>query len=87
MRASFQPTPRLEFYAEVFEDAGALDLLEGFASLNGADFYGLPRNQETSPGSRGMDRSMTYPFGDHEVVPLRAGGTIRWRVAEQENPG
>jgi dihydroorotase len=34
-------------YAEVFDGAGALDKLEGFASFNGADFYGLPRNTGT----------------------------------------
>lgn len=36
----------LELYAEVFEQAGALDKLEAFASFHGPDFYGLPRNQE-----------------------------------------
>src|SRR5438093_936138 len=37
----------LELYAEIFEDAGALDRLEGFASVHGAAFYGLPKNGDT----------------------------------------
>jgi len=84
----FSAHAALELYAEVFEDAGALDLLEGFASLHGADFYGLPRNE----GAVTLIREEwtvppAYAFGDAEVVPLRAGETLRWRVAERENPG
>ena len=43
----------MELYAEAFEDANALDKLEGFASLHGPDFYGLPRN----PGTLTLTRS------------------------------
>jgi dihydroorotase len=73
----------VELYAEVFEAAGALDRLEGFASHFGADFYRLPRN----PGQLVLRREdwrapEDYPFGDDELVPLRAGETIRWMVAE-----
>jgi dihydroorotase len=72
----------LELYAEVFEDAGALDRLEGFASEHGARFYGLPHND----GTVTLERSPWtvpggYPFGDDTVVPLRAGESMRWRVA------
>lgn len=72
----------IEFYAEVFEAAGALDRLEAFASFYGADFYGLPRNQERItllkeswqvPGS--------LPMGDGELVPLRAGQEVTWKLA------
>jgi dihydroorotase len=73
----------IELYAEAFEDAGALDRLEGFASFFGPDFYGLPRNTDrirllredwTAPES--------YPFGADTVVPMRAGEAIRWRLAQ-----
>lgn len=73
----------LGLYAEAFEAAGALDRLEGFASWFGADFYGLPRNPDTLTLVRephGIPES--YPFGSDVVVPLRAGGTVAWRVAE-----
>jgi dihydroorotase len=71
----------LELYAEVFEAAGALDRLEGFASRRAADFYGLPRSGATVTLVREPWRvPASYPFGDGEVVPLRAGETIAWRV-------
>jgi dihydroorotase len=71
----------LELYAEVFEDAGALDKLEGFASVHGARFYGLPPNDGTVTLAR-TDWTVpaAYPFGDDVVVPLRAGEAMRWRV-------
>ncbi|MES3008532.1 MAG: dihydroorotase [Pseudomonadota bacterium] len=72
----------LELYAEVFEEAGALDRLEGFASCHGPDFYGLPHNTrriilERSSWSAPAD----YAFGNERVIPLRAGETIQWQVA------
>jgi dihydroorotase len=71
----------IELYAEVFDAAGRLPRLEGFASERGADFYGLPRNSGRITLER---RSWTipaeYPFGSGGVVPLRAGGTIAWRL-------
>jgi dihydroorotase len=71
----------LELYAEVFETAGALDRLEGFASEFGARFYGLPQNEDTVTLER-QDWTVPadYPFGPDSVVPLRAGETLRWRV-------
>jgi dihydroorotase len=72
----------IELYAEAFDAASALDKLEGFASFHGADFYGLPRNKETIillkeewkvPPSQG--------FGEHQLVPLRAGEKIKWKLA------
>lgn len=71
----------LPLYAEVFEAAGALDRLEGFASHFGADFYGLPRNGDKVTLVR-MPWTVPaeYPFGEHRVVPLRAGETVFWRV-------
>jgi dihydroorotase len=72
----------IELYAEAFEAAGALDRLEAFASFHGADFYGLPRNADTITLQReAWTVPAEYDFGDHAVVPLRAGETVRWRVA------
>ncbi|MCS6948669.1 MAG: hypothetical protein NZM12_13750, partial [Steroidobacteraceae bacterium] len=72
----------LELYAEVFEEAGRLERLEGFASEFGADFYGLPRNRETVRLHRETwSPPQTLPFGDDELVPLRALEAIRWRFA------
>ena len=71
----------LELYAEAFEDAGALDRLEGFASLHGAAFYGLPPHADTVTLVReAWTVPAAYPFGDGTVVPLRAGERVRWRV-------
>jgi dihydroorotase len=71
----------LEMYAEVFEDAAALDRLEGFASFHGADFYGLPRNTTTVTLKRdAWQVPAELPFADTTIVPLRAGETLRWRV-------
>lgn len=72
----------LELYAEVFEDAQALDRLEGFASRFGADFYRLPRSADTVTLERvEWTVPLEYPFGADVVVPLRAGERMRWRVA------
>jgi dihydroorotase len=71
----------LELYAIAFEEAGALDKLEGFASVFGARFYGLPPNRETVTLAR---REWTVPqrlkFGDQELVPLRAGEKLPWKL-------
>jgi len=72
----------IELYAEAFEAAGALDKLEAFAALNGADFYGLPRNEATITLTREAWRvPERLPFGDDELVPLRAGESIAWRLS------
>jgi dihydroorotase len=71
----------LEFYAEAFEAAGRLDRLEAFASERGADFYGLPRNEGHVTLERvAWDVPRSYPYGVDEIVPLRAGGTVGWRL-------
>lgn len=72
----------IELYAEAFEQAGALDKLEGFASHFGADFYGLPRNTESITlvkESWDVPASQPYAGGD-VLVPLRAGETIGWKM-------
>jgi dihydroorotase len=72
----------IELYAAAFEEAGALDKLEAFASWHGADFYGLPRNSELITLLRESWRvPETLPFGGETLVPLRAGETIPWKLA------
>ena len=74
----------IELYAMAFEQEGALDKLEAFASHFGADFYGLPRNTETVTLAReGWQVPPQLPFGDTHVVPLCAGDTLTWRLQEQ----
>ncbi|MCG3201576.1 MAG: Dihydroorotase [Gammaproteobacteria bacterium] len=69
----------LELYAEAFEQADALDRLEGFASFHGADFYGLPRNSgSVTLIRRRQPVPEALPFGDHTLVPCRAGGECAW---------
>ena len=71
----------LPLYAEAFENAGALDRLEGFASHFGADFYRLPRNADTITLVREeWTVPADYPFGSDTLVPVRAGEKARWRV-------
>jgi dihydroorotase len=71
----------LELYAEVFEQAGALDKLEAFASFNGPDFYGLPRNTDTITLQKSeWTVPSTMSFGNSKVVPIKAAETITWKV-------
>jgi dihydroorotase len=71
----------IELYAEAFEAAGALDKLEGFASFHGADFYGLPRNQETiTLRKEEWEVPHTVEFGGSRLVPLRAGEKVKWKL-------
>lgn len=72
----------MPMYAEAFEQAGALDRLEGFASFYGADFYGLPRNTDTLTLKRqAWTVPESYPFAEAQLKPLRAGDTLAWQVA------
>ncbi len=71
----------IEMYAEAFDNAGALDKLEAFASFNGADFYGLPRNSGTITLRReSWTPAESCAFGDAELKPLRAGEALPWRL-------
>ncbi|MBL8251493.1 MAG: dihydroorotase [Candidatus Competibacter sp.] len=71
----------LALYAEAFESAGALGRLEAFASFHGPDFYGLPRNQGTITLSRRpAPIPEKFPFGEGELIPLRAGETLAWSL-------
>jgi dihydroorotase len=72
----------IELYAAAFEEAGALDKLEAFASGFGAQFYGLPLNAGTITLARAEWRvPERLALGAEELVPLRAGETIPWKLA------
>lgn len=73
----------IEFYAEVFEQAAALERLEAFASFHGPDFYRLPRNSDRiTLEKQAWAVPETVLFGKDPGVPLRAGGTIAWRLVD-----
>ena len=73
----------IELYAEVFEQVGALDKLEGFASFYGADFYRLSRNaQSITLRKQEWQVPATVGFGEHQLVPLRAGEMVKWKLVE-----
>ena len=73
----------LELYAEAFDRMGRLDRLEAFASLNGPDFYRLPRNTTTVTLRRtNWQVPQVYAFGSGTVVPMRAGETLSWQLVE-----
>lgn len=70
----------LESYIAVFEEEGALDKFEGFASLHGPAFYGLPVNEETVTLERAeCEVPASIDVGAAELVPFHAGETLRWR--------
>jgi dihydroorotase len=71
----------IELYAEAFEQAGALDKLEGFASFYGADFYALPRNtQQIVLRKEEWQVPEFLVFDDYRLIPLRAGETMQWKL-------
>jgi dihydroorotase len=68
-------------YAEAFEQAGALDKLEAFASLNGPAFYGLPVNTGTITLKReAWTLPNTVPMGESQLVPLNGGEQVNWKM-------
>ncbi|QJD29937.1 dihydroorotase [Methylococcus geothermalis] len=74
----------IELYAVAFERAGALHMLERFASHHGADFYGRPRNGGTLTLHRAKWRvPETLAFGPERVVPAMAGETLDWRASRR----
>jgi dihydroorotase len=71
----------MEMYAEAFESVHALDKLEAFASFNGADFYGLPRNTGSITLSReSWTPPESFAYGEAELKPLRSGEALPWRL-------
>jgi len=71
----------IELYAEVFDQAGELDKLEGFASFFGADFYKLPRNsQSITLQQETWTVPATYQVNDKTITPLKAGEELNWQL-------
>ena len=77
----FSANAAIEIYTSIFEQQDALDNLEAFASFNGPDFYGLPRNSRTITLKK-EDWTIPdeYPLGDETLVPFLAGQTINWKL-------
>lgn len=74
----------LESYITVFDEEGALERFEGFASLHGPAFYGLPVNEARVTLVRGASVvPQSYPLGDGEIVPFHAGETLGWQFLHQ----
>lgn len=76
----------IELYAEVFDQANALDKLEGFASFFGADFYGLPHNASKIRMEK-ADHCMpaSYPYLDETIIPIRANEIVHWRLINEQD--
>lgn len=73
----------MSLYAEIFEQAGALDKLEGFASFYGADFYRLPRNSDKIVlRKEPWQVPASYPYLETDLIPLCAGQTLNWKVGD-----
>ncbi|MBC8267921.1 MAG: dihydroorotase [Rhodospirillaceae bacterium] len=80
----FSAPAALELYAHVFDQAGALDKLEAFASLNGPAFYGLPANEDTVSLVR-EDWQIpvaVHTAGDADILSFMAGETLSWKLAD-----
>ena len=79
----FSAYAAIELYAAVFEAEGAMEKLEGFSSIFGPDFYGLPHNQETVTLERKAWKvPMEYEFGGSQVIPFLAGTELSWRLVK-----
>lgn len=77
----------IELYATAFDQAGALERLEGFASHHGPDFYGLPRNADSITLKReDWQVPVELPFGEgRTLVPLCAGEMLPWRLVQADH--
>ena len=72
----------IELYAEAFDTVGRLNRLEGFAAHFGADFYRLPRNQDTLTLIKdNWSPPPSYAYGSGKIIPMRANESIQWRVS------
>ena len=73
----------IEMYAEAFDSVGALHQLESFASFNGADFYGLPRNTGTiTLKCESWTPPESFAFGEAQLKPLRSGESLPWKLID-----
>ena len=79
----FNAPHALESYLAVFEEEGALDRFEAFASLNGPAFYGLPVNEdEITLHRKPVTVSAALDANGTEIVPFHAGETLAWKIAD-----
>jgi dihydroorotase len=79
----FNAPVAVETYAEIFDQAGRLDRLEAFASLNGPRHYGLPVNEGTITLTRAeweAPRDAAVDGPEVRVAAYRGGETIAWRM-------
>jgi len=75
----------IEFYAEAFEQAEALDKLEGFSSFFGPDFYGLPRNTDNiTLIKQEWSIPQTLAYADDALIPLCAGENLGWKLQSDD---
>ena len=82
----FSAHAAIELYAEAFDRANKIDMLEGFASYFGPDFYGLRRNIETITWKKPLGRSLkALAFQDSKVIPFFAGEELSWRLRSLSN--
>ena len=81
----FSAHAAIEIYASIFEQQNVLDKLEAFASFNGPDFYGLPRNTDTiTLVKQDWQVPAEYEMGSEKLVPLLAGKTLNWKLATEQ---
>lgn len=79
----FSAHAAIEMYASVFEQQNVLNNLEAFASFNGPDFYSLPRNtNKVRLNKTKWQVPDSYPVADNQVIPLLAGDTLEWKLAD-----
>jgi len=75
----FTAAQAIELYAQAFDSVGKIQQLEGFAAFHGADFYGLPRNQEKITIEKKMQKvPASYTMGKELLVPLNAEESLEW---------
>ena len=73
----------MALYAEAFASVNKLENLQAFASHNGPDFYGLPRNTELiTLKQQSWQVPVTLPYLDEEIIPFMAGESLSWTVVE-----
>ena len=73
----------LELYAEAFDAVGAIEMLEGFASFFGADFYALPRNLgQVTLSKTATAVTAELAYANEVLVPFRANENVAWSIAQ-----
>jgi len=77
----FSAHAAIELYTEAFDNANALDKLEGFSSFYGAAFYGLPRNKEKiTLIQESWQAPASYPYAGETIQPFRQETPLKWRI-------